>query len=120
MGTNSDVKIEEKYLPTNLIISHKNLSKACQIDTNEKISLEEQEARKSLLNIHSSQLHQKHQFDFPQCSTSYAPQEAPLPPRQRDTVYTVQSSASTSSSPNKKSTVSTPKKVIAEVRSRID
>ena len=60
--TNSDVKIEEKYLPTNLIISHKNISKACQIDTNEKISLEEQEARKSLLNIHSSQVGYKSRY----------------------------------------------------------
>jgi len=108
--TSSDIKIEEKYLSANLMISHKNISKNCQTDTNEKMSLEEQESRKSLLNIHSSQLHQKNQLDFPQCSTSYALQEAPLPPRQPD-IYTVQSSASTSSSPNKKSKVSTPKKL---------
>ena len=54
--TSSDIKIEEKYLSANLMISHKNISKNCQTDTNEKMSLEEQESRKSLLNIHSSQV----------------------------------------------------------------
>ena len=65
--TSSDIKIEEKYLSANLIISHKNLSKNCQTDTNEKMSLEEQESRKSLLNIHSSQVGNKARNGYSFC-----------------------------------------------------
>ena len=56
---NSQFKEEEKYMSASLKSPHKNFSKTCQIDTNEKMSLEEQEARKSLLNIHSSQVGKK-------------------------------------------------------------
>ena len=52
---------------------------------------------------------QRDQLEFPQCSTSYALQEASLPSRQRN-IYVVQSSASASSSPKKKSNVSNLKK----------
>ena len=54
--TNSNIQKEEKYFSGSLTSPNKNVIKACQIDTNEKISLEELEARKSLLSIHSSQV----------------------------------------------------------------
>ena len=54
--TNSNIQKEEKYFKGSLTSPNKNVIKACQIDTNEKISLEELEARKSLLSIHSSQV----------------------------------------------------------------
>ena len=53
----SNIQTEEKMLSSSLTsLNKKYKQKACQIDTNEKMSLEEQEARKSLLNIHSSQV----------------------------------------------------------------
>ena len=55
--TTSNIQTEEKILSSSLTSLNKKYNKkSCQIDTNEKMSLEEQEARKSLLNIHSSQV----------------------------------------------------------------
>ena len=54
--TNSNSQNEEEYFSGSSTSPNKSFVESCQIDTNEKISLEEQEARKSLLSIHSSQV----------------------------------------------------------------
>ena len=52
----SNIQTENSTYYSPSLTTNKSYNQSCQIDTNEKLSLEEQEARKSLLNIKSSQV----------------------------------------------------------------
>jgi hypothetical protein len=54
--TTSNIQQEDSAYYSPSLKTNKSYNQSCQIDTNEKLSLEEQEARKSLLNIKSSQV----------------------------------------------------------------
>ena len=54
MASNIQTEDSSNFLPS--LTPNKSYNKSCQIDTNEKLSLEEQETRKTLLNIKSSQV----------------------------------------------------------------